>query len=103
MMAMDHALTEAVHEIEELHRRYEEQERVVKDLDDLIAELMAEVDSDDDSDSDSSPDYEGDDDGGAEDDTEEDPEEVTEGDAPQEHPPVEADPQDVVPHQMVEP
>jgi hypothetical protein len=81
-MAMDHALTEAMHEIEELHRRYDEQERVIKDRDDFIAELMAEEDIDDDSDSDSSPDYEGGDDGGARDDTEEDPEEVAKGDAP---------------------
>jgi hypothetical protein len=63
-MAMDHALAEAMHEIEELHRRYDEQERVIKDRDDLIVELMAEEDSDDDIDSDSSPDYEGDDDRG---------------------------------------
>jgi hypothetical protein len=53
MMAMDHALTEAMREIEELDRHYEEQERVIKDRHDLIAELMAEEDSDDDSDSDS--------------------------------------------------
>jgi hypothetical protein len=63
-MAMDHALAEAMHEIEELHRRYDEQERVIKDRDDLIVELMAEEDSDDDIDSDSSPDYKGDDDRG---------------------------------------
>jgi hypothetical protein len=63
-MAMDRALAEAMHEIEELHRRYDEQERVIKDRDDLIVELMAEEDSDDDIDSDSSPDYEGDDDRG---------------------------------------
>jgi hypothetical protein len=61
-MAMDHALAEAMHEIEELHRRYDEQERVIKDRDDLIVELMAEEDSDDDIDS--SPDYKGDDDRG---------------------------------------
>jgi hypothetical protein len=30
-MAMDHTLTEDVHEIEELHRHYDEQERVIKD------------------------------------------------------------------------
>jgi hypothetical protein len=37
-MAMDCALTKAMHEIEELHRCYDEQERVNKDHDDLIAE-----------------------------------------------------------------
>jgi hypothetical protein len=81
-MAMDRALTEAMHEIEELHRRCDEQERVIKDHVDLIAELLAEENSEDDSDSNSSPDYEGDDDGGAEGDTEEDLKEVPEGDAP---------------------
>jgi hypothetical protein len=73
-MVMDRALTEAMHEIEELHWCYDEQERVTKDHDDLIAELMAEEDSKDDSDPDSGPNYQGDDDGGAK----EDPE----GDAP---------------------
>jgi hypothetical protein len=77
-MAMDRALTEAMHEIKELHRRYDEQERVIKDRDDLIAELMAEEDSEDDSDLDSRPNYEEDDDGGAK----EDPEEVLEEDVP---------------------
>jgi hypothetical protein len=81
-MAMDHALIEAMHEIEELHRCYDEQEQVTKDCDDFIAELLAEVDSEGDSDSDSGPDYDGDDDGGATGDTEDDLEEVPEGDAP---------------------
>jgi hypothetical protein len=81
-MAMDHALTEAMHEIEDLHKRCDEQERVIKDHDDLIAELLVEEDSEDDSDSDSGLDYEGDDDGGAEANTEEDLKDVLEGDAP---------------------
>jgi hypothetical protein len=51
--ATDHALTEAIREIEELHRHYDEQEQVIKDRYDLIAELLVEVDSEDDSDSDS--------------------------------------------------
>jgi hypothetical protein len=76
-MAMDRALTKAMHEIVELHRCFDEQERVIKDRDDdLIAELMAE-DSEDDNDSNSSLNYEGDDDKGAE----EDLKEVLEGDA----------------------
>jgi hypothetical protein len=70
-MAMNHALTVAMHEIEELHRHYDEQERVIKDRDDLIGELLAEEDSEDDSGSDSNPDYEGGNDGGAEGDTKE--------------------------------
>jgi hypothetical protein len=86
-MAMDRTLTETMHEIEELHRRYDEQERVIKDRDVLIAELMAEEDSEDYSGIDSSPDYEGDNDGRAEDDTEEDLEEFPKGDAPLEHAP----------------
>jgi hypothetical protein len=45
---MDCALTEAMHEIEEVHRRYDEQEQVIKDCDDFIAELLPEVDSEDD-------------------------------------------------------
>jgi hypothetical protein len=93
-MAMDHALTEAMSEIEELHRRYDEQERVVKDRDDLIAELMAEEGYEDDSDPDSGPNYEEDDDGGAK----EDPKEVLEGDAPQLEPVVQKVPQEEVPH-----
>jgi hypothetical protein len=56
-MVMDHALTEAMHEIEELHRHYDEQERVIKGCDYLIAKLLAEDDNDNDSDSDSGPDY----------------------------------------------
>jgi hypothetical protein len=76
-MAMDHVQTEAMHEIEELHRCYDEQEQVIKDHDDLIAELLAEVDSKDDSDFDSGPDYDGDEDRGAADDNEEDLEEIT--------------------------
>jgi hypothetical protein len=40
-MAMDRALMEAMHAIEEFHRSYDEQERVIKDRDDLIAELLA--------------------------------------------------------------
>jgi hypothetical protein len=107
-MAMDHALTKAMHEIEELHRHYDEQERVIKDHDDLIVELMAEEDSEDDSDSNFGPDYAGDDDRGAEDDTEEDPKEVPEGDAPQEHvpqlePPIGEVPLEEAPHQVVKP
>jgi hypothetical protein len=93
-MAMDHTLTEAMHEIEELHSLYVEQERVIKDRNDLIVELMAEEDSENDNDSNFGPDYEGDNNGGAEDDTEEDLEEVPEGDAPQKQPPVEEVPQE---------
>jgi hypothetical protein len=84
---MDHALTAAMREMEELHRCYYVQERLIKDRDDLIAELLAKEDSEDDSDSDSGPDYEGCDDIGVKGDTEEDPEEVPEGDAPQEQVP----------------
>jgi hypothetical protein len=40
-MAMDRALMEAMRAIEEFHRSYDEQERVIKDRDDLIAELLA--------------------------------------------------------------
>jgi hypothetical protein len=83
-MAMDHVLTEATWEIEELHMRYDEQEQVIKDRDDLIAELLAEVDSEHDSDTDFGPDYDGDDDGGAADDTKENPKVVPKGNAPQE-------------------
>jgi hypothetical protein len=79
-MAMDHVLTKAMQEIEELHKHYDEQEQVIKDFDDFIAKLLAEEDSEDDSDS--GPGYDGDDDGGAADDTEKDSEEVSEGDAP---------------------
>jgi hypothetical protein len=86
-MAMNHALTAAMREMEELHRCYYEQERLIKDRDDLIAELLAKEDNEDDSDSDSGPDYKGRDDKGAEGDTEEDPEEVPDGDAPQEQVP----------------
>jgi hypothetical protein len=53
-MAMDHALVEAIQEIEDLHKRYEEEEHVIKDCDNLITELLDEdVDSDDNSDNDS--------------------------------------------------
>jgi hypothetical protein len=52
--AMDHALLEAIQGIEDLHKRYEEQEQMIKDHDDLIAELLDEdEDSDDNSDNDS--------------------------------------------------
>jgi hypothetical protein len=52
--AMDHALAEAIQEIEDLHKRYEEQWQVIKERDDLIAELLDEdEDSDDNSDNDS--------------------------------------------------
>jgi hypothetical protein len=52
--AMNHALTEAIQEIMDLHKRYEEQEQVIKDRDDLIAEMPDEdEDSDDNSDHDS--------------------------------------------------
>jgi hypothetical protein len=84
-MALDRALTEAMQEIEELHRLYDEQEQVIKDCDDFIAEMLIEVDNKDDSDSD--PDYDGDVDDRATDDTKDDPEEVLEGDAPQEQAP----------------
>jgi hypothetical protein len=51
---MDHALAEAIQEIEDLHKCYEEQEQVIKDRDDLIAELLDEDEgSDDNSDHDS--------------------------------------------------
>jgi hypothetical protein len=86
-MATDHTLTDAMREIEELHWCYDEQERVIKDRDDLIAELMVEEDNEDDSDSESGPNYEGDDNRGAKDDTEENSDAVPEGDAPQEHVP----------------
>jgi hypothetical protein len=102
-MAMDCTLTEAMCEIELLHRLYNEQERVIKDCDDLIVEIVAEEDNDDDNDSNSGPDYEGDDNGGARDVTVEDPEEVLEGDAPQVQPPVEEVPQEEAPHPVVEP
>jgi hypothetical protein len=64
-MVMDHALLEAMHQIEELHKCYDEQRQVIKDCDNFIAELLAEMDNEDDSDSDSGLDYDGDDDGGA--------------------------------------
>jgi hypothetical protein len=49
--AMDHALVEAIQEIKDLHKRYKEQEQVIKDHDDLITELLDEdEDSDDNSD-----------------------------------------------------
>jgi hypothetical protein len=52
--AMDHALIEGIQEIEDLHKRYEEQEQVIKDRDDFIAKLLDEdEDSDDNSDNDS--------------------------------------------------
>jgi hypothetical protein len=41
-MAVDRAFMEAMREIEELHSCYDEQERVIKDHDDLIAEPMAD-------------------------------------------------------------
>jgi uncharacterized coiled-coil protein SlyX len=44
-MALDRALTEAMQEIEELHRLYDEQEQVIKDCDDFIAEILIEVDN----------------------------------------------------------
>jgi uncharacterized coiled-coil protein SlyX len=44
-MALDRALTEAMQEIEELHRLYDEQEQVIKDCDDFIAEMLIEVDN----------------------------------------------------------
>jgi uncharacterized coiled-coil DUF342 family protein len=63
--AMYHALVEAIQEIEDLHKRYEEQEQVIKDCDDLIAELLDEAkDSDDNSNNDS--DDEGNNDGNGE-------------------------------------
>jgi hypothetical protein len=64
-MDMDHALLEAMHQIEGLHKCYDEQEQVIKDCDNFIAELLVEMDNEDDSDSDSGLDYDGDDDGGA--------------------------------------
>jgi hypothetical protein len=82
-MATDRALTEAMREIEELHKRCDEQEQVIKDRDDFIAELLAEEDSKDDT----GPNYDGDDDWGAADVTGEDPKEDPEGDAPQEQAP----------------
>jgi hypothetical protein len=52
--AMDHALVEAIPEIEDLHKRYKEQEQVIKDCDDLIAKLLDEDEYlDDNSDNDS--------------------------------------------------
>jgi hypothetical protein len=42
-MATDHALSEAMHEIEELHMHYDEQEQVIKDHDDFIGELLDEI------------------------------------------------------------
>jgi hypothetical protein len=60
--AMDHALVEAIQEIEDLHKRYEEQEQVIKDRDDLIAELLDE-DEDSDDNFDNGPDDEGNDEG----------------------------------------
>jgi hypothetical protein len=60
--AMDHALVEAIQEIEDLHKRYEEQEQVIKDRDDLITELLDE-DEDPNDNSDNDSDDEGNDDG----------------------------------------
>jgi hypothetical protein len=78
-MAMDHALSEVMLEIEELHKRYDKQEQVIMDNDDFIVEMLAKINNED---SDSDPDYDGDDDGGADENSEEDSEEVPEGDAP---------------------
>jgi hypothetical protein len=64
MMVMDHALSEAMQEIEELYKHYDEQEQVIKDCDDFIVDLLAKIDSED-SDSDPNLNYNGDDDGGA--------------------------------------
>jgi hypothetical protein len=107
-MAMDRALTEAMHEIVEFHRCYDEQEQVIKDRNDLIIELRAEVDSEGDGDSDSGPDYDRDNDGGADGYTEDDPKEFLEGDAsqdqaPQPEPELEEVPQEDEPHHVVEP
>jgi hypothetical protein len=81
--AMNHALTEAIQEIMDLHKRYEEQEQVIKDRDDLIAEMPDEdEDSDDNSDHDSDDEVndEGNGDGndGGDDNTEEAPEQEPE-------------------------
>jgi hypothetical protein len=81
--AMNHALTEAIQEIMDLHKRYEEQEQVIKDRDDLIAEMLDEdEDSDDNSDHDSDDEVndEGNGDGndGGDDNTEEAPEQEPE-------------------------
>jgi hypothetical protein len=78
-MAMDHALSEVMQEIEELHKHYDEQEQVIMDNDDFIVEMLAKINNED---SDSDPDYDGDDDGGADENSEEDLEEVPEGDSP---------------------
>jgi hypothetical protein len=52
--AMDHALADAIQEIEDLHKSYKEQEEVIKDRDDMIAELLDEdEDLDNNSDNDS--------------------------------------------------
>jgi hypothetical protein len=58
--AMDHALPEVIQEIEDLHKRYEESEQVIKDGDDLITKLLDEGSNDN---SDHDFDDEGDDDG----------------------------------------
>jgi hypothetical protein len=102
-MAMDCALTEAMHEIEEVHRCYDEQEQVIKDRDDFIAELLPVVDSEDDGDSNSGPTYNGDNDRGAVRDNGENPKEVPEGNAHQEQAPqlesmLEEVPQEGEPH-----
>jgi hypothetical protein len=60
--AMDHALMEAIQEIEDLPKHYEEQEQVIKDHDDLIAELPDE-DEDSDDNSNNNSDDEGNNDG----------------------------------------
>jgi hypothetical protein len=89
--AMDHALVEAIQEIEDLHKRYEEQEQVIKDRDDLIAEMLDE-DSDDNFDHDSDDEGNGDGNDGGDDNIEEAPEQEPEQEPMLE---VEEDPQEL--------
>jgi hypothetical protein len=60
--AMDHALAEAIQEIEDLHKHYEEQELVIKDRDNLIIELL-DKDEDSNDNSNNNSDDEGNDEG----------------------------------------
>jgi hypothetical protein len=82
MISMDRALSEVMQDIEDLHKRYNEQEQVIKDRDNFIGELLNKIQSED-TNGDSNDD--GDNDGCAnEEDSEENPEVVSKGAAPQE-------------------
>jgi hypothetical protein len=70
---IDHALAVAKQEIEDLHKRYKEQEQVIKDHDDLIIELL---DEDDNSNNDSDDEGNNDGNGDGNDDSDDNIEEV---------------------------